>query len=194
MSALTKSISQPKPRASELTEGDLWKLIHQGKNVTAYKGEVIEMSPAGRKHGRVANKIAYKLTSFIESKKLGAGYTAETGFVVERSPLHILAPDFAFITKERDEPQELGFGKIIPDFVLEVRNPSETLGETTEKILEWIAAGVKLVWLADMKTQSVAAYRKEKGQIRATIYTSDKSIDGGDVFKGFSAKVSEFFE
>jgi len=177
-----------------LTEDDLWELIAQGRNVTLIKGKIVEMSPASRNHGKVANKVAYYITHFVLQNDLGSCFTAETGFVVEQTPTTILAPDFAFISKERDVPQEKGFGKVIPDFVLEVQSPSETLSDTNEKMLAWLNAGVRLVWIADMKSKSITAYQKQGDIIQAVVYTRDKRIDGAGVFVGFEHPVQEFFD
>ncbi len=177
-----------------LTEDDLSELIAQGRNVTLIKGKVVEMSPASRNHGKVAMKIGAKITLFVEQHHLGSCFAAETGFVVEQTPTTVLAPDFAFTAKERDKEQEKGFGKVVPDFVLEVQSPSETLSDTNEKMLMWLNAGVRLVWIADMKSKSITAYQKRDGEIKAVVYTSDKMIDGGEVFKGFQCSVQEFFE
>ncbi len=191
------SIVESVPVATEerlLNEDDLLELIARGRNVTLIKGKIVEMSPASRNHGKVANNVAYYITDFVKKNKLGSCFTAETGFVVEQTPTTVLAPDFAFISKERDKEQEKGFGKVVPDFVLEVQSPSETLSDTNEKLLMWLNAGVKLVWIADMKTKSITAYQKQGEEIRAVVYTQDKEIDGGNVFKGFQCRVQEFFE
>ncbi|MBC8043172.1 MAG: Uma2 family endonuclease, partial [Rhizobacter sp.] len=141
-----------------LTEEDLWPLIDQGRNVGLRKGKLVELgekdvSPAGRKHGKIANRIAARITVFVDEHDLGSCFAAETGFIVERTPQTMLAPDFAFITKERDIPQETGFGKVVPDFVAEVISPRDTLEDVEEKVGDWLTAGVKLVWTANMKTK-----------------------------------------
>ncbi len=191
------NIAESTPVATEarlLNEDDLLELIAQGRNVTLIKGKIVEMSPASRNHGKVAMKIGARITFFVEAHQLGSCFAAETGFVVEQTPTTVLAPDFAFISKERDKEQEKGFGKVVPDFVLEVQSPSETLSDTNEKLLMWLNAGVKLVWIADMRTKSITAYQKQGDEIRGAVYTSDKIIDGGEVFNGFQCRVQEFFE
>lgn len=191
------NITESTPTVTEerlLNEDDLSELIAQGRNVTLIKGKVVEMSPASRNHGKVAMKIGAKITLFVEQHHLGSCFAAETGFVVEQNPTTVLAPDFAFIAKERDKEQEKGFGKVVPDFVLEVQSPSETLSDTNDKLLAWLNAGVKLVWIADMKTKSITAYQKRDGEIKAVVYTSDKTIDGGEVFNGFQCRVQDCFE
>jgi Uma2 family endonuclease len=180
--------------AKLLNEDDLWKLIAEGKNVSLKHGKLITMSPASRNHGRVANNVAFHITAFVKKYKLGGCYTAETGFVVERTPTTIMAPDFAFIAKERDKPQAQGFGLIVPDFVLEVMSPSDSMSDAIEKTLDWINAGVKLVWVADMKEKCVIACFQKSGEMKTVRYTKKSFIDGGDIFKGLRCKVSEFFE
>jgi hypothetical protein len=45
-----------------------------------------------------------------------------------------------------------------------------------------------------MKTKSITVYQKQGDEIRGAVYTSDKIIDGGEVFNGFECRVQEFFE
>jgi Uma2 family endonuclease len=61
-------------------------------------------------------------------------------------------------------------------------------------MLLWLNAGVRLVWIADMKSKSVTAYQKQGDEIRGIVYTSDKIIDGDGVFMGFEHPVQNFFD
>ncbi|NTW48678.1 MAG: Uma2 family endonuclease [Chlorobiales bacterium] len=177
-----------------LTEEDLWAALREGKNVTLIKGKFIDMTPAGKNHGKIAYKIALKIGAVVDKENLGSCYAAETGFVIAENPTTVLAPDFAFIQKERDRDQEKGFSKIVPDFVVEVTSPSDSISDVYEKVLMWLESGVRLAWVVDIKTRSITAYQKEKGEIHALVYLSDAAITCGDVIAGCSFKVSSVFE
>lgn len=177
-----------------LTEDDLWAALREGRNVTLIKGEFIEMTPAGKKHGKIALAIATEINQVVRKNNLGSCYAAETGFVIAENPVTVLAPDFAFIQKDRDREQDKGFSKIVPDFVVEVTSPSDGIGDVYEKILMWVEAGVRLAWVVDIKTRSITAYQKEKDEIHAVVYLSDAVITCGDVIAECSFKVSSVFE
>ena len=60
------------------------------------RGELIRMAPAGHVHGREGNRVNRTLTNHVFDNELGETYLAETGFLLERSPDTVLAPDACF--------------------------------------------------------------------------------------------------
>ncbi len=65
------------------------------------RGELVMMSPAGSRHGAVAARIAKVIADAVEPAKLGVVFATETGFVLERNPDSVRAPDVAFVRAER---------------------------------------------------------------------------------------------
>jgi Uma2 family endonuclease len=64
------------------------------------KGELIVMSPTGFEHGIVSARIAQILNDFVRARGLGYICGAETGFILQRNPDTVRAPDVAFVRKE----------------------------------------------------------------------------------------------
>ena len=52
-----------------------------------------------------------------------------------------------------------GYLRITPDFVLEVRSPSQSLADQRQKMSEWAAAGVQLGLLIDPESKTAFLYR-----------------------------------
>ena len=77
------------------------RLSEKGEKCELVRGEVVKMPPTGRTHGRIANNIAFILTSHVRRNDLGEVYAAETGFILSRSPDTVRAPDVAFVEKSR---------------------------------------------------------------------------------------------
>ena len=65
------------------------------------RGELIMMSPAGCRHGRITCRIATRLDRFVEKNGLGVVMTADTGFHIARDPDTVRAPDVAFVAAAR---------------------------------------------------------------------------------------------
>src|SRR4051794_35283312 len=65
------------------------------------RGEVITMSLAGGEHGAIAVEIGRLVANHVKAFKLGSAYAAETGFIIERDPDTVRAPDVAFVRTER---------------------------------------------------------------------------------------------
>jgi Uma2 family endonuclease len=156
------------------------------------RGEVVTMSLAGGRHGKVASKIIRLVGGFVENARLGDTYAAETGFIVEHDPDTVRGADVAFVRSERlalivHPEKHIPFG---PDLAVEVRSPNDRDSEVEEKVALWLAAGSQLVWDVDPDDRTVRVYCK--GAEPVTL-REDQEIDGGDVIPGFRCRVADFF-
>ena len=63
------------------------------------------------------------------------------------------APDAAWLRRERwealSEEEQESFAPLCPDFVVELRSPTDSLASLQEKMLEYIENGAQLGWLID---------------------------------------------
>ncbi len=189
MSGTVQELSSPKQSVSAEA------LLHMPDDGFLYElvqGEVRRMSPAGFKHGAVAAQIVFLLQSFAKPKRLGVVGTAEAGFVLARGPDTVRAPDVWFVARERipPEPSE-GFGQLAPDLAVEVMSPSDRPDDVQSKVLEYLAAGTRLVWVAFPRTKTVTVYRSAQS-IR--LLSPEETLSGEDVVPGFSCKIAELFE
>ncbi len=139
------------------TADDLWQLSHQntGKRYELDKGVLIETAPTGDMHGVVTNWMAFLIMGFVEAHELGEVVAAETGFQLFNDPDTVRAADVAFIAKARLTPLTGKYYQIVPDFVVEVISPSESASDVNDKVLDYLAAGAKLVWLVYPKSRTV---------------------------------------
>jgi len=165
-----------------------------GKRAELWRGEVREYMPAGARHGRITMRLGAKIDQYAEQRGLGIAFAAETGFVVPRGEeSDVLAPDIAFIRRERLPEGELphGFCRIVPDLVVEVISPNDSYGEVRQKVNDWLAGGVQVVWLIDPQRKEVEVWRPE-GFVQ-TLKEADV-LTGDPVLPGFQLKIKELFE
>jgi Uma2 family endonuclease len=152
---------------------------------------IVHMSPPGGMHGVVGGQLIGLLSAHVRSKKLGA-VLAETGFIVARNPDTVLAPDGAFIRRER--LQRAGVPKAYfseaPALVIEVVSPHDTVSEVAAKMGRWLQAGVELAWVVDPFGRTVTVYRAAD-DIR--VLTEKDTLSGGTVVPGFECPVAELF-
>ncbi|MEN3001566.1 MAG: Uma2 family endonuclease [Armatimonadota bacterium] len=168
--------------------------LYLGKRAELWRGEVREYMPASARHGQIAMRLGARIDRHAEQQKLGVAFAAETGFVVPRGEEHdVLAPDVAFIRKERLPEGEFppGFCHIIPDLVVEVVSPNDPYSELRQKVADWLAGGVPLVWVVDPERRVIEVWRAE-GLVQ-TLREGDV-LTGDPVLPGFQLKVSELFE
>ena len=121
----------------------------------------------------------------------GVVYTAEVGFTLERGPDTVFAPDIAYYRADRAPTgaEAERFTEIPPDVAIEVLSPSNTRPEMLERSEIFLAAGVRLVLIADPDRQTIEA--RDKNGVR--VYHADERLAGLDALPGFDVPVAAFF-
>jgi Uma2 family endonuclease len=154
------------------------------------KGELIVMSPTGFEHGIMSARIAQILNDFVRARGLGYICGAETGFILQRNPDTVRAPDVAFVRKEKFSTLPTSFAEFAPDLAVEIISPTDRSGEMEQKIADYLAAGTRLVWVVYPATKTVYVYRPGRAVQRLS---ASETLSGEDVLPGFSITISEFF-
>jgi Uma2 family endonuclease len=175
-----------------VTADQLLQLPDHGTRYELVKGDLIEMSPASPRHGRIANMISFLLTQYVRQQNLGVVYAAETGFKLQENPDTVRAADAAFVAQARipagGEPE--GYWAIAPDLVVEVVSPSDSALLVQGKVTDWLAAGCRLVWVLYPDTRTVTEY-SSLADVR--VLTATETLDGADVLPGFTCPIADLF-
>lgn len=175
-----------------MTADELLEMPDDGVRRELVMGEVREMTPTGWRHGKIAAKIDRHLGTYVLANRLGDVVTAEAGFVLATDPDTVRAPDVAFVRQERIE--EVGdtaaFWPGAPDLAVEVISPGDRYSEVFEKVDEYLAAGTRMVILADPQNRSVTVIDRSGNR---TDLGEDGVIDGGDVVPGWRLPVHDVF-
>lgn len=176
-----------------VTADNLFRMPDDGDRYELVQGELIRMNLAGAEHGAVIGEIAGRLYHFVNTKKIGRVFGAEAGFILERNPDTVPAPDVAFVSRARLETTGLprAFYPGAPDLAVEVVSPGDTAAEVENKARAWLAAGSQLVWNVRPITRVVEVYRASATKVE--ILSEDDTLSGDDVVSGFTCRVSEIF-
>jgi Uma2 family endonuclease len=157
------------------------------------EGRLVRMSPTGSRHGRVVMALLLAVGQFVEEKRLGEVFPAETGFWISLvgSPDTVLAPDLAFVRRGREaETGAEGYPRLAPDLVAEVASPSQGHAELGAKAQRWLSAGVRLVWVVFPEARTVEVWR-EQGLVRTV--TAEEELSGEEILPGFVLPVTRLF-
>ncbi len=124
-------------------------------------GELVIMAPVGGESGRQEADLITDVNIWNRSSGLGYVFSSSTIFKLPNGAKR--SPDVAWVEASRWEAlepeQRLKFPPIAPDFVIELRSPSDSLRQLQEKMLEYLANGVCLGWLVNPKDRQVEIYR-----------------------------------
>ena len=164
----------------------------EGKRAELVRGGLIVMTPAGGRHGQVAHKVGLIIGNHVLDRNLGRVFAAETGFLLQRGPDTVRAPDVAFVAAERLGTGEIptGFLEMAPDLVVEVVSPSDSANAVQAKVDDWLGAGTRLVWVVDPETRSVTVHRPARP---GAVLPESSTLDGAPVFSDFRVPVRDLF-
>ena len=155
-------------------------------------GVIVPMSPAGDEHGAYEANVVVELRAFVDPRKLGKVRTGEVGVFTRRNPDTVRGADVVFISNERyAQKTGKGFLKLAPDLVVEVLSPTNTKAELDQKLAEYFAIGVRLVWVLDPDISTVRAY---SSPTEARTFGPADNLPGDEVLPGFSVPVARLFE
>ncbi len=104
------------------------------------------------------------------------------------------APDAAWVERERlsalTSDQRHRFLPLCPDFVIELRSPSDPLPSLEAKMHEYLANGARLAWLIDPQGRRVTIYRRDSD---VEILDQPASVAGDPELPGFVLKLAEIW-
>lgn len=184
--ALAAAVPRP------VTADELLRMPDDGVRRELVRGEVREMSPAGKRHGRIGARILSRLEAYADAKGLGEVYNSDTGFRLFADPDTVRQPDASFVTRERaDAMGDIeGFLPGAPDLAVEVISPTDSYGEVDEKVSEYLESGCRMVVVVNPRRRTATVYRSRSD---IAILTENDSLDGSDVVPGWILPLRDVF-
>jgi Uma2 family endonuclease len=153
------------------------------------EGELRVMTPAGGDHGRIAARVLRFIDVYADEQG-GSAFAAETGFKLASNPDTVRAPDAAYVSEDRARQvgASPGYWPGAPDLAVEVVSPNDTFSETHEKALMWLAAGARVVLVADPASAHVTRYRAPDDII---VFAGGQPVDCAPAMPGFAPPVAQ---
>ena len=158
------------------------------------RGKVIEMPPPIPWHGFITARITRILGQHAETSGVGLVLSNDSGVIVERNPDSVRGPDVSYFTKSFANETEMklflrSYLSVPPVIAVEVLSPSDRVNRIAAKVDEYLAFGVKQVWVVDPESKDVAVHRPGKSML---LLEGDAELPGGNDPPGFSCRVSDF--
>jgi Uma2 family endonuclease len=179
----------------DLTDDQFYELCRANSELRIERtaeGDITIMPPTGTRTGRRNARLTQRLMNWADEDGTGFGFDSSTAFKLPNGATR--SPDVSWIRRERYEaltPEEQDkFSPICPDFVIELRSPTDTLDELQAKMEEYIANGALLGWLIDPRESRVHIYR---AQAQVEIVDNPDSVSGDPVLQGFVLDLREIW-
>jgi Uma2 family endonuclease len=182
-------LSDPPP--GRATEEDLLRLERQGTCRWELVDGVLVEKAMGYRESILALALGEFLRAFVRASNLGL-VSGEAG-MMRLFPGLVRIPDVAFASWSRLPGNKVPVEPIpdlIPDLAVEVRSEGNTNEEMARKLREYFAAGVRLVWLVNPDSRTIAAHTSPED---FRILHEPQTLDGGTVLPGFELPLTQLF-
>jgi Uma2 family endonuclease len=181
--------------AMEMDDERFFSLCQQNPDLRlerTSKGDLIIMPPVGGSSSRRNAKLTTVFELWAERDGTGQIFDSSGGFKLPNCATR--SPDVSWVRNKRlealaDEELEK-FLPLCPDFVLELRSPSDRLEAIQEKMREYVENGARLGWLLDPLTRQVYIYHPRRSP---ELLDNPKKISGEAVLKGFVLDVPKIW-
>lgn len=156
------------------------------------EGDLIIMPPTGGKSGAQNFYLTGKFSAWVEKDGTGKGFDSSTEFSLPNGAKRM--PDVSWVRNERwnalSKEQRRQFPPLCPDFVIELRSPSDRLKDLQKKMEEYIANGAELGWLIDPIDERIYVYRPGT---QVEVLQDPKQISGEPLLRGFVLDVQSLW-
>ena len=179
------------------TEATIKDLYHVPENRKAeiVQGEVVLMSPTGKRPNRAGFKICLRLYEHELKAGSGAAVSDNAGFSVNLPNRESFSPDAAFYT---GKDNGMKFFEGAPVFAAEVRSENDygpaAEREIKEKIADYFAAGTLVVWDVDLLGVDVIRVYRADNPDHPTIYRRGEIAEAEPAVPGWTMALDDLFQ
>jgi Uma2 family endonuclease len=170
------------------------RIVEPRKHFEVVDGQIVEEPPLGAYEGRIAARIVRSIVLFDPMEDWGE-VVEEILFIFKQKPRLRRRPDVAFVSRERwsvDRPMDRDAAwDVIPDIAVEITSPTDFIDDLMDKIDEYFAAGVRLVWVIYSKQNKLYAYDSPTS---VRVFQVGDDLEGGLVLPGFRLPLSKIFK
>lgn len=157
------------------------------------KGEIVIMAPTGGESGGRSAALIAALWLWAQRDNRGIAFDSSTGFILPNGAVR--APDASWVLRSRlaklTAQQKQKFLPLCPDFVAELRSPTDRLSDVQAKMDEFIINGARLGWLIDPMLRELHIYRPGQAP---TVLSNPTAVSGDPILPDFVLDLTLIWE
>ncbi|RIZ65933.1 MAG: Uma2 family endonuclease [Methylococcales bacterium] len=157
------------------------------------QGDCEIMAPTGGSTSWRNSRLITQLSVWADLEGSGVVFDSSGGFVLPNGAIR--SPDVSWVKRTRlltlTEIQKQRFLPLCPDFVIELRSPSDSMKNLQDKMQEYSENGASLGWLIDPEAQQVLVF-----QPKTAILCLDKPqfLLADNLLTGFSLDMQKLWD
>ena len=164
-------------------------IMPDGEQYELVNGQLQEKAMSGL-CSWVGLEVGARIRNFAVEHELGWAFGSDAGYqCFPDAPDKVRKPDVSFVAKHKlpNGPVD-GYLRVAPDIAVEVASPNDSLRDTDRKVEEYLAAGVRSVWLIDPNVRVVQIIRSDGTSQR--LRDADE-LSEPDILPGFRCHVRD---
>jgi Uma2 family endonuclease len=172
---------------SPLSDDDLFDFCRQNEPLRVERdanGDLLLMTPSGMDGDASNTDLTIELGNWARQDARGRSLGNNAGFTLPDGSMR--SPDAAWTSWPRwnavPPKERKKFGRLVPEFIVELRSESDRLKPLREKMQMWIDNGVELAWLIDPQRRVVEIYRAGEAP---EVHENPTSVQGTGCISGF---------
>jgi len=161
------------------------------------RGELRErpMTTRNFAHSAVIINIGYQLKLWMkrQPRPRGCVVGGEARVRLRHDQPTFVGVDVAYVSGEAmpESPRDAKFVDGPPVLIVEVLSPHDEYQDITNKIAEYLDAGVPLIWLADPRFSTIIVHRPDA---KPELFNAGQEITAEPHLPGFRVAVADLFE
>jgi len=151
-------------------------------------GKIIIMAPSGYESEEVSSNFLIEMGSWVRPRKLGRVTGSSALFDLPNGDRR--APDVSFVRAEKLPQTTKKPAAVVPDLVVEVKSPNDTVEELQQKIQSFLAQGTAVGILIDPDTRELQVMRPHQS---VEIFRDGDTLVLPDLLPEWSLAISDLW-
>ena len=175
-----------------LPDDGVYREVRRGQ-LREYRGE--DVTRRNKHHAKIEARLAKLLGNWLDQQppRTGEVHSGEVGCILQRDPLITVGIDVAYFDYDvaNDDSRGTSFIDGPPILAVEILSPSDTVEDITEKVEDYLAAGVALVWIVSPRFRTVEVHRPDADP---QLFNVQQTLTADPTLPGFNTPVRAIFE